>query len=284
MLIKKNGIRIIIYGAVTLVCLAMLGGFISYLRFDKNSPRNLRAGDYITNPQRTDGFGAQFQTLIYSVIFAEMNNLQFVYTPFKSMEHNYDNDPDFLAKKEKLINFKDNFENADYKLMVKDFDLQYFITYFEDNLQQCLKSKSLEKIRTIFRVNKPQDFFNNGKFNIAIHIRRLNIHDNRIEGADVSNEKFLEIINLLKTKYSDKDYQFHIYSQGNPDDFKPFADNTTVFHIDESIEDTFTGMVLANALVLSPSSFSYTAALLSNGDVYYQKFWHPPLPNWIDIS
>ena len=53
----------------------------------------------ITNPERTDGFGAQFQTIIASAIYAELNNIPYIYTPFKMMEHNYDNDPEFLPKK-----------------------------------------------------------------------------------------------------------------------------------------------------------------------------------------
>jgi hypothetical protein len=44
--------------------------------------------EIISNPCRTDGFGAQYQTIIYSVIYAELNNKEFRYSPFKKMEHN----------------------------------------------------------------------------------------------------------------------------------------------------------------------------------------------------
>ena len=50
--------------------------------------------------------------------------------------------------------------------------------------------------------------------------------------------------------------------------------------INESIEDTFTSLVLADVLVISKSSYSYIAGILSEGIVYYQPFWHSPLPNW----
>ena len=47
-----------------------------------------------------------------------------------------------------------------------------------------------------------------------------------------------------------------------------------------NIFDTFTEMVAADALIMSRSSFSYSAAVLSDGDIYYQKFWHPPMKHW----
>ena len=74
---------------------------------------------------------------------------------------------------------------------------------------------------------------------------------------------------------------FHIYSQGDEEDlWDAFKEDDIVLHINESVEDTFTSMVLADVLVTSRSSFSYTAALLSEGEVYYIPFWHPPLPHW----
>ena len=39
----------------------------------------------VTNPYRTDGFGSQFQTIIYSIIFAELHDQTFLYTPIQTM-------------------------------------------------------------------------------------------------------------------------------------------------------------------------------------------------------
>jgi hypothetical protein len=55
-------------------------------------------------------------------------------------------------------------------------------------------------------------------------------------------------------------------------------------HINESVENTFTGMVLADVLVTAASSLSYTAGILSEGIVYYIPFWHVALPHWISIN
>jgi hypothetical protein len=237
----------------------------------------------VTNPVRDDGFGAQFQTIIYSVIYAELNDLEFVYTPFKDMEHNYESDTNFLAKKEWLINFIDNFEINKGNAIQQD--VRNVIQFFEGNLDKSVNSLALKKIKEIFRSNKnSQNYFNNQRLNIAIHMRRSNLHDSRVDGTDTPDDFFLNIINKLRVIYAPKNPLLHIYSQGNDDDFKKFCAQDIVLHLNESIEDTFTSMVLADVLVTGRSSFSYTAGILSGGAIYYIPFWCPALPHWISIN
>jgi len=239
------------------------------------------AKQIITNPRRSDGFGGQFQTIIYSVIYAELNNADYVYTPFSQMEHNYDNDSDFIAKKEWLINFIDNFEiNKDNAI----FPTTYFVTnFFEQNLNACYHSLALQKIKTIFKTNKKRDmYFDGTRFNIVVHLRRHNAHDCRIDGTDTPNSTYLEIINKLRKVYENKNPIFHIHSQGN-ENFEEFNASDIIFYLDTTVEDSFISMVFADVLVTSRSSFSYTAGIISEGTVYYMPFWHPPMPNWISI-
>ncbi len=238
----------------------------------------------ITNPQGSDGFGAQFLLIIASVIYAELNNMKYVYTPFKTMEHNYDNDPNFIAKKEWLINFINNFEiNQTNDAIVPSNVIDIF--YFEKNLIGIANCFSLQKIKNIFRLNKNlHNYFNNENLNIAVHIRRPNPHDNRIYGTDTPDTVFLNIINTLRVVYSSQNPLFHIYSQGNIEQFEAFSAQDVVFHLNKSVEDSFTSMVLADVLVISPSTFSYTAGLLSKGIVYYIPFVCARLPHWIPID
>jgi hypothetical protein len=241
------------------------------------------AKNCITSPERSDGFGAQFQTIIYSAIYAELNNGTFVYTPFAKMEHNYENDPTFITKKEHLINFMDHFpinEGNAYRPGVHEV-----IQFFEKNLDKCVNTTALKTIKQVFRANKNRtDYFDNEHFHVVIHIRRHNAHDSRIDGTNTSDDTFLGIINKLRTKYASKKIVFHIHSQGHPNDFEKYITADTVLHLNESNEYSFISMVLADALVTSRSSFSYTAGILSEGTVYYIPFWHPPLPHWIPIN
>ena len=243
----------------------------------------------ITNLIYKDGFGENFKFIIYSILFAEYSGECFHYTSLTdSICHNYFNDINYVKKLEKLINISNNYEPADsiandYKIQGK-FDLIYF---FENCVDFCLQSKSLRKLKKIFR-DANKNNFDKSFFNIAIHIRRLNIHDNKIlhlrkhpiPGTDISNEVYIDIIKKLKHTY--KNSKIHVYSQGDKTDFN--FDNDIILHLNENIEDTFTDLVYADLLVIAPSSFSYSAALLSDGIIYYTKSYHTALPGWIMVE
>lgn len=236
----------------------------------------------ITNPYRFDGFGAQFIHIIGSILYAECNNLHYIYTPFTAMEHNYDNNPEFLRKKEWLINFIDNFE------INTAHDTKYpphAIDFLESHIEECSNSQALQKVRYIFRANKNiNDYFNNENLNIAVHIRRPNEHDSRVDGTDTPDNIFLNIINKLRIIYASKNPLFHIYSQGSNEDFQKFNAPDIILHLNTSLEDAYIPLVLADVLVASRSTFSYTAGILSEGIVYYIPFWHSPLPHWISVK
>lgn len=241
------------------------------------------AQEIITQPDRSDGFGGQLQTIVNAAIYAELMGKKYVYTPFVSMEHNYDNDSLFLQKKEWLINFKDNFElNAGNAVRPS---VQALIAFFEAHLPEAMKTESLKKIKRIFRENKDViQYFNSHQFNIAVHIRRPNSHDNRILGTDTPEAVFLNAIEKLRIIYRDKKPVFHIYSQGEFQSFKKFESSDVILHLNDPVESSFASLVLADVLITSPSSFSYVAGILSEGNVYYVPFWHKPMPGWISVQ
>src|SRR5437879_2124611 len=114
----------------------------------------LFANSVVTNPLRSDGFGGQYQTIIYSIIYAELTGNVFAYSPFRAMEHNYDNDPDFIKKKEWLINLIGYFPlNQKIRLQEKITPREY-VSFFESHLLEASNSNSLRKIKKLFRKNK----------------------------------------------------------------------------------------------------------------------------------
>ena len=193
-----------------------------------------------------------------------------------------------LRKAANGINFIGNFEIIDKIKHDKQYSIDSGTNYkefFDKNVAECAYSLALKKIKKIFRANKNiHHYFNNDCLNIAIHIRRHNQQDNRIHGTDTPDAVYLHIINRLRIIYSSKKPLFHLYSQGNRDDFKKFDAKDIILHLNESVEDTFSSMVLAAVLVTGTSSLSYSAALLSEGIVYYIPFWHSPLPHWISTK
>ncbi len=231
---------------------------------------------YLTHESRKDGFGAQFQTIINTVIFAELNGYEYVYKPFVEMEHNYDSDPDYLQKKEILINFKNNFRDVNSVPEYTILKAIESIRFFETNLNKCIKSDALTKIKNIFRSNKEYKYIHDKI--IAVHIRRPNSNDNRLEGANVADSFFIEKIEYLSRIYGD--HKIHIYSQGSLDSFKIYTNKGYSVFLNTPIEECFINFVYADVLFTSPSSFSYIAGILSNGHVYYKDFWHVGLPSW----
>ncbi len=177
--------------------------------------------EIITNPPRSDGFGAQFQTIIYAAIYAELTNNEFRYTPFISMEHNYENDEEFLSQKEDLIRFIGNFPiNNDPRIQAK-VKPRNLIRFFESNIEKCVNSRTLKKIKAIFRENKKRtDYYFDGGFHIAVHIRRVNVHDIEDRGQAITDQDYLKIINSLREKYAGKQPFFHLFSQERLRDFK----------------------------------------------------------------
>jgi hypothetical protein len=236
-----------------------------------------------THIQGCDGFGAQYQRIIETYIYCKLNKINYLYKTLNKIEHNYENDSKYNDNIETLINLKNNIEN-DSQLMATELDfLSIVCNFFEKNIDECCKSEHMDFIKKCFWENKDRNYFKNSKINIAIHIRRDNPHDMGRAGERITtpNSYFLNIINQIRHKYKDKELSFHIYSQGNVNNFSEFISDDTFFHIDENIIETFTGLVAADILLTSPSSLSYTAALISDGEIYYRTFWHKPRKHWI---
>lgn len=230
---------------------------------------------YFTNWIRDDGFGAQYQTIIYSAIYTEFFGYKFAYTPFSKIAHNYTNDPNFLSKKEELINLKRNFPSSSEVYPIKILPSSIYAE-IDSKPDVFFSSKSFFNIKRLFWENKKKQKTNTKI--IAVHIRRPNLHDIGTYGYS-EDEYFLKAIETVKNKYNNQAV-VHIYSQGENQILKAFQSKNFIFHLNESIEKTFFEMASADALIMSKGSFSYTAALMSEGEIFYLPFWHPPLSHW----
>ena len=233
---------------------------------------------YYTNHIRDDGFGAIFQNLIFDILFIENNGGKFVYNKIPSIDHNYSGDPDFTVALEKYMGIKEAYPPEGVNAQI----IPYLYSYstVEQNMDTMFNSAAFHKVRTAFYKDKTSQF-DSTYINVAVHIRRFNTRDCRTGGTDTPDSYYLDVMNKIRSKYLQKPLKFHIYSQGEPIIFREYVADDVALHLNESIQDTFTGFVFADILVTSQSSFSYTAALLSCGTVYYKNFWHPPLNHWI---
>lgn len=237
---------------------------------------------YYTNHIRDDGFGAIFQNLIYDIVFVESRGDKFVYSEIPAIDHNYSGEPGFTVALEKYMGIKEAYP-SDGVGRAEVIPFLHSYGTVQQNMDTMFKSAAFHKVRAAFYKDKTSQF-DSTYMNVAVHVRRFNTRDCRTGGTDTPDSYYLDVMNKIRSKYlgtQPKPLKFHIYSQGIPTSFREYVADDVVLHLNESIQDTFTGFVFADILVTSQSSFSYVAALLSYGTVYYQKFWHPPLNHWI---
>ena len=263
-----------------------------------------------------DGFGAQFQRFIWTCIYAEeCEGSTFIYRPPAKMAHNYNDDPQFIAKLETVMNMKPHYmnyddiiaQNAEHARAGRHNDIVQVVTpdfydifnYVERNIDACMKSKSMARIKEHYWRNKDRpkerariyrDDGGGYTHHLAAHIRRPNCDDTRPNGGEeYTNAYYLHSFLTIREKYLKENnntrIQFHVYSQGTDDKFADLLAHDIigrdiVLHLNDSNEDTYLGMTLADILVTSASSYSYSAAFFCDGDIYYTDFWHKPCSWW----
>lgn len=249
---------------------------------------------YYTTSPRTDGFGAQFQNIIADILYVYNNtNHTYVFPNITSFEHNYTKDPEFTERLVRYMNLRSHFPLPLYisAREVKHISHTTSYPFVEANLSRLLKSQTMKDMKAMFYEGKTTPF-DSQYYNVAVQIRRFNSVDTRMAGADTPHSYYIGLMNHIRATHSSSDdkrpLRFHIYSQTTTTDneavFKETYCNNhpdTELHLNGDVLPTFHGMVFADTLICSGSSFSYCAAFLSNGVVYYKRFWHQPADFWL---
>jgi hypothetical protein len=257
---------------------------------------------YITQPYNIDGFGAQYQSIIYTILYAEKNDVEYVYSKpnyviiYGEEQQEYLENIINLSKKYKTVEEvgKENVMNIEAKIIMDavDQNIDYYFT----------NSTELKKIIDSFKENKDLNVFSNMNevINVVIHIRRPNnltqylggsiLHVDFNDLPSISerfthDDYFLFIIDNIRKSNKNHKTKFHIISEGEIEKFAKYDQEDIEIHLNEPIEKTFIRMVMANCLITSASSFSYTAALLNESNhIIYKSFWHPKLKIWQSIE
>jgi hypothetical protein len=235
----------------------------------------------------TDGFGETLRFVFMSILYAEYMGGIFHYTPFKdTMEHNYEKDPSFLPKKEDLVRLNQLFPIANPIITSYEPIGKFNLLHFFEVMTEWVVTNSFyyKQVKKVFFEGRSRSIEN--KY-AAIHIRRMNQLDKErqpklIEGCDVPDSIYDEIIQLIRIQFPD--YEIHIFSQGEKEDFDISHSDKLHWHLNESIESTFLEMAFADILVIAPSAFSYCAGLYSNSkEIWYIESCLKPLPHWKPI-
>lgn len=239
----------------------------------------------VTSTPRDDGFGGQLQNIIWDILYVkEYLHKEYVITLPTKMEHNYSNEPNFVQNLFDFMNLRKLFKinsEVEGEIQILKIGESYDILQKENNLSIFLKSNTMNELRTTFFEGKKPPY-NPEFFNIALHIRHPNPHDHY--PVFIKDNEFQILFERLNREYPSENVRFHIYSQG-PKESLLFLDSPkTIFHIDETIQDTFLGFVYADVLTISKSSFSYLAAHYNKNKVYAFPFYHKLSDEWVVIE
>lgn len=230
----------------------------------------------------TDGFGSHCQLYTFEILYGESHGKTVYLSPNTSFEHNYTNEPNFIERLLEFINLHKYYQLPEDKKDIPRITWHAdAYSYCERNLDTLLDSDVFRRLKSRFMENKVNPY-DKSFYNVAVHIRRPNCHDSRIEGADTPDSYYLNVIDTIRKEHPihEKPLRFHIYSQGERAKFDCYNADDVVFHLDESIEDTVNGLLFGDSLVTSGSSLSYICAIYSDANVYYKPFWHPPHKSW----
>ena len=206
------------------------------------------------------GFGTQYHSKIFGIAYAIYKNYLFINKPFISSSK--------LTKEEakKL----DDFVGIPLGRN-KESDRTYFTIPNDINPNLVYTKYAISEIKRYYYSNSLKPKLN--IFEIIIHIRNEPHNHNFIEFKN-----YFKIINRLKKKYPN--YKINIFSTGKLYEFEELKDYSVQIYLNCSIFDVFDSMINCKVLVTSKSSFSYSAALLNNNDIWYIDFMHKPLSHW----
>jgi hypothetical protein len=236
---------------------------------------------------RTDGGGAQLQARISALAFSRASGTPLLYAPFETIEHG--SGAEWLSQWENFIDFRSGSEPLPPDAVVvpahKAFNIfdrrqrfvasNYSFTYCDAHPEAYVRVKS--ELRSRCPAAGPV-----AKGVMAVHIRR----GDAIIGDDNASRltpmdriaRTIEIVRRTRPHLS-----VHVFSQGVPSDFQALPADCHL-HLESDVFEALATMINAEVLMIAKSSFSYVAALLSEGTVIFEPFWHSGLPDWISVD
>ena len=124
-------------------------------------------------------------------------------------------------------------------------------------------------------------------FRIVAHVRRGDVNPcGKLRFRYLPNQHFLELIQVYKDQImersSGKRVEVTIFSESQSfETWDAFREKGYRLNLDNPLEQVWAGIVAADVVIMSKSSFSFVPSLLNpRGKVIYTPFWHKPLPKW----
>jgi hypothetical protein len=258
---------------------------------------------FITCAGRTDGGGAQVHGIWSTMLFAREMGLTYVHTPLVSVDHKPAGTTNWEAKWEQFFNLGAGEMTRDelatplnvisleptqvWKIRRRPNTL-YTIPHchgFADAVPARYKTIQEANQKKYDETPKPCPLRADlSRITVAVHVRRGDVKKGNVR---FTSDTF--ILNAVRqihdtAKLLGAIADVHLYSEGVDTEFESLAQAGITLHLKEPAFEAFHQLRSAHVLVMAKSSFSYVAALYSNGVKIYEKFWHNPMRDWVQLN
>jgi hypothetical protein len=268
---------------------------------------------YITCTGRVDGVGCQIQAVLSTMLFAHLNGLTYVHTPFREIGQRVEKlakgrtEAGWEQKWEEFLNLGSEevqigeLEHRKLKhLHIKPLALNYAFPrntlyiarhcnlyanahadrYME--IQPRIREKYFSSSKREFEV-----FRNPNKMNIAVHVRRGEIKPTGKKSKRYTeNEKIARALSSLveAVDRARMESDIYLFSLGEPEDFGTLTNMDIHFNLNTSTFSTFHSLMTADVLLMAKSYLSFCAGIYSKGLKIHEDGLHEPLSNWIRME
>jgi hypothetical protein len=176
-----------------------------------------------------------------------------------------------------------------------------FLLYFGQNSYRHHETSNVLRDKYFARRNADpmRNWRTRDKINVSVHVRRRNAEDMTNPSVHDPNGAtykaryrdsafFIKTCRAIENVLRPDNLHFNIFSQGETKDFSDFKalKNSTLF-LNKDVCETFHNVVLGDLLVLSPSSFSFKAGMISKGlKIAAEPWWHfiPDNQEWCRLQ
>lgn len=256
----------------------------------------------ITCRGKTDGVGAQTMAIMSAMALARLVGCRYCHSPFTTMSHEIGDRESWAQRWERFLNLGHGetpvppaAELVSLARIVCDPGafVGRSIVIQERNYglpsggkwpaREGLRAELRAKYRLDSKAELPLHRGPAGSLTAAVHVRRGDVTATRNISRYMADEPILRSIARLRSAVASIGRPLHInlYSEGDPADFRAFAEAGCQLHISADPMESFHNLVAADILVSAPSSFSHLAALLSEGIVIPPKMRSTPMSNWL---
>ena len=251
----------------------------------------------LTLTGRADGMGAQLHGQLSLIALARMHGIPYAHRDIRQAEHT--TGPEDIARWNAAFNFAAaaDCESAEAEHVVPMGD--YVLWPFGRNSQSIVGSRHVHRaaerhardyaeicadLRRALAFAKPTACLPAHPLRVAVHIRRGDAQEGknakRLTTLETTKRTLSDLTRCLDEQ--DLAFELELHSQGDSADFKPLLDTHTMsLYLDTDPLVTMQRLIEADVLITARSSFSQLAAMMSEGEIIHQSFWHKPLPHWL---